>query len=391
MKKWIVLTLATLTGMLVLAMPLLALPVLFTEIADDLGLSLLQIGFVWGTASLAGMLTSLPAGTLGDRFGPRRTLSLACLLIGLFGALRALSFDYVSFMGTVLLHGLVTPAIAPNVHKTAGSWFPKRRGLAAGVVSAGFALGLALGSSLSASVLSPLLGGWDMVLLFYGVLAVIMSGMWFFLYPQSAHATHKEPKKRAFIQSLRHVMRSRELWLIGLGSLCFWACVRGFVGYLPLYLKTIGWNPVLADQTLAIFYAVSLIGVLPLSIASDRFGIRRGLMILAVSVLALGVFIFSFAEGLILWLAVIMAGIFFDAYMAIHQATAQEVDGIGFTFAGTALGFISTLREVGGFLSPPIGNALAEFGLGVPFIFWGMMGLLGAAILWLLPTLETGD
>ena len=230
-----------------------------------------------------------------------------------------------------------------------------------------------------------------MVLLFYGILGVIMSGMWFFFYPQADHATDKAPQKRAFVQSLRHVMRSRELWLIGLGSLCFWACLRGFVGYLPLYLKTIGWNPVLADQTLAIFYTVSLIGVLPLSIASDRFRIRRELMILAVSVLALGVLIFSFAEGLILWFAVIMAGIFFDAYMAIHQATALEVEGIGFAFAGTALGFISTLREVDGFFSPPIGNALAEFGLTVPFIFWGMMGLLGAAILWLLPTLETAD
>ncbi|MGB0389775.1 MAG: MFS transporter, partial [Ardenticatenaceae bacterium] len=104
-------------------------------------------------------------------------------------------------------------------------------------------------------------------------------------------------------RQIRHVIRSRELWLIGLGSLCFWACVRGFVGYLPIYLKTIGWNPVLADQTLAIFYALSLIGVVPLSILSDRLGIRRELMILSVSVLALGVFIFSFAEGLILWLA----------------------------------------------------------------------------------------
>ncbi|MGB0389659.1 MAG: hypothetical protein ACPGWR_32965, partial [Ardenticatenaceae bacterium] len=63
----------------------------------------------------------------------------------------------------------------------------------------------------------------------------------------------------------------------------------------------------------------------------------------------------------------------------------QEVDGIGFAFAGTALGFISTLREVGGFFSPPIGNALADFGLSVPFLFWSLMGLIGAAILWLLP------
>ena len=70
MKKWLVLTLAALTSMLAYAMPLLSLPVLFTEISEDLGLSLLQIGFIWGATSLAGILTSIPFGALGDRFGP---------------------------------------------------------------------------------------------------------------------------------------------------------------------------------------------------------------------------------------------------------------------------------------------------------------------------------
>ena len=38
MKKWLILLLAALTSLFVFAMPLLALPVLFTEIAADLDL-----------------------------------------------------------------------------------------------------------------------------------------------------------------------------------------------------------------------------------------------------------------------------------------------------------------------------------------------------------------
>ncbi|MGB0389266.1 MAG: CynX/NimT family MFS transporter [Ardenticatenaceae bacterium] len=385
MKKWWILALAAFTSMLVYAMPLLSLPVLFTEIAADLDMTILQIGVVWGAASFAGFLVSIPMGILGDRFGPRLTIGVACLLVGVFGALRAFSFNYISFMITVLLHGLVMPAIPPNLHKAAGAWFTERRGLATGVVSAGFAIGLTLGSSLSASVLSPLLGGWGAVLILYGAAGIIFGVLWLLFYPAAEAQPRSASKKPVYIDALRHIVQSRELWLIGLGTGSFWACYRGFSGYLPLYLKEIGWSPLLADQTLATFFFVSLIGVMPLSLLSDRLRSRRIFMVVSLAVMSIGVLSFSIIDGILIWIALIVAGFFFDAYMSIHQAAAQEVDGIDYKYVGTALGFIATLREAGGFMSPPIGNALAEYGLSTPFIFWGIMGVIGAAILWQLP------
>ncbi len=390
-NKWLVLALSALTSLFVFAMPMLSLPVLFTEIAADLDLSLLQIGFIWGTAALAAVFTSIPLGALGDRFGPRLTLGVACLLVGIFGALRGFAFNYTTFMVTVMLHGLITPALPPNIHKTAGRAFPGRRGLSSGVVSAGFALGLALGSALSATVLSPLFGGWEGVLFFYGVLGIVIGLLWLLVYPSndqiaqpSALQQTESPSqpRLSYMQSLQHVMKSRQLWIIGLGGMCFTACYRGFAGYLPIFLKESGWDPALADQALSSFYFVSLLGVLPLSLISDRWQIKQGLMITCVAVLSVGVFSLSVTEGVLLWIGLLAAGFFFDAYMAIHQAAAQEIDGIGFAFAGTALGLISTLREVGGFVAPPLGNALAGFGLNLPFAMWGGMGLIGVVILW---------
>lgn len=385
MKKWWILALAASTSMLVYAMPLLSLPVLFTEIAADLDLTILQIGVVWGAASFAAFLVSIPMGILGDRFGPRLTIGIACILVGLFGALRAFSFSYLSFMITVLLHGFIMPAIPPNLHKSVGPWFADRRGLATGIVSSGFAIGLTLGSALSASVLSPLLGGWGAVLILYGAVGVLFGVLWLLFYPAAEEQPQSTSGKPAYIDALRHIVQSRELWLIGLGTGSFWACYRGFSGYLPLYLKEIGWSPLLADQTLATFFLVSLIGVMPLSLFSDRMRSRRIFMVVSIAVMSIGVLSFSIVDGILIWIALIVAGFFFDAYMSIHQAAAQEVDGISYQYVGTALGFIATLREAGGFMSPPIGNALAEYSLSAPFIFWGVMGLLGAAILWQLP------
>jgi len=322
-KKWWILALAASTSMLAYAMPLLSLPVLFTEIAADLDLTILQIGVVWGAASFAGFLVSIPMGILGDRFGPRLTIGIACILVGIFGALRAYSFDYASFMITVLIHGFITPAIPPNLHKVVGGWFPEQRGLATGIVSAGFAIGLTLGSSLSASFLSPYLGGWGAVLILYGVLGILFGLLWLLFYPAAEAEPQSTLAKPAYMDALRHVVQSRELWLIGLGTGSFWACYRGFSGYLPLYLKEIGWRPVLADQTLAAFFFVSLIGVIPLSLLSDRMKSRRIFMVVSIAVMGLGVLAFSVVDGILIWIALIVAGFFFDACAGVCRDVAR--------------------------------------------------------------------
>jgi MFS family permease len=121
--RWYVLALAALTGTLTVAMPNMCLPVLFEEIAEDLGLSLVQVGLVWGIGALAGISTGLVGGAIGDRFGARRTLTVACLLVGPAGALRGLSNDLITLAGAVFLFGLMTPMVMMSITKTCGIWF----------------------------------------------------------------------------------------------------------------------------------------------------------------------------------------------------------------------------------------------------------------------------
>ena len=83
--RWTILILAALTNMLVVAAPTMCLPVLFKEISTDLHLDLVQVGLVWGIGSLPGIAATLAGGAIGDRFGPRRILILACLLAGARG------------------------------------------------------------------------------------------------------------------------------------------------------------------------------------------------------------------------------------------------------------------------------------------------------------------
>ena len=84
--KWLILALSAFTFTFVVAIPSMSLPVLFDEISADLGLSLVQVGWIWGMGSVLGILMGLIGGPIGDRFGPRRTLAVACLLMGIAGA-----------------------------------------------------------------------------------------------------------------------------------------------------------------------------------------------------------------------------------------------------------------------------------------------------------------
>ncbi len=45
----------------------------------------MQVGWIWGIGSGLGILVGFIGGPVGDRFGPRRTLFVACLLMGIAG------------------------------------------------------------------------------------------------------------------------------------------------------------------------------------------------------------------------------------------------------------------------------------------------------------------
>ncbi len=150
--KWYILTLSILTNMFVVAIPAMGMSVLAKEIAQDLHLSLVQVGIVWGIGSLPAIFISLISGVVGDKVGPKRVLIVSSLLGGLLGAARGLTNDFFSLIVVVILLGALIPFVAINNIKTVGQWFPPHQlGLANGLISMGMALGFLLGSLLSAT------------------------------------------------------------------------------------------------------------------------------------------------------------------------------------------------------------------------------------------------
>ncbi|MGB1285826.1 MAG: MFS transporter [Aggregatilineales bacterium] len=382
--RWIILGLTALTGFAVMGFPTTALAVLFSEVADDLQLDLVQIGLVWGVGTVMGIFTTILAGSFIDYFGTRRSLVVLAILTGLTGLLRGFAVDFGTLFLFSFLFGMVQPVLPMNLIKLNRQWFaPQQLGLASGIMSAGFATGLMLGSQLGAGVLSPALGGWRGVLIFLGIISIVIGILWFFVHPPLQKSTASRPNVTSIFANLRHVMGYREVWIYGIAVFGVIGLMRGVIGYVPTYLREIGWAETIADTPTSVFFLASLIGVIPISYLSDRLGDRHIVMIIATLALSLGTGMMFFAQDSYagVMLAMVIGGFFFDSFMAMNGASVTEIEGMDIAVMGSALGFIGMMQSVSATIAPPLGNALSALGLNTPFLLWAACGLLAAATL----------
>jgi MFS family permease len=294
---------------------------------------------------------------------------------------------------TVFLNGLARSIVPIVFTKTIGIWFRgKNLALANGIGAMGMGLGLMLGPMLSATLLSPLLGGWRNVLILYGAIGIVIGVLWFLIgrEPPQAAPIVPQPKKVSIRQTLSSLVRVRGLWLMGIMLMFRSSCITGFIGYVPLYLRDQGLTPAVADNTLAAFFAASTLFVIPLSSLSDRLRSRKAILFPAALVTIACVAILPLVEGIAIWILMILAGLFFDGFMAIVSAMLLETKGIGPAYYGTAMGMVFTISQVGGVISPPLGNSLAGINTGLPFYFWAAMSAVAlVALFFINETLES--
>jgi MFS family permease len=382
--RWVILAMITVTGFITIGFPTTSLSVLFSDIAESLQLDLFQIGLIWGVGTFMGIFTALIGGPVIDYVGTRRSVIVICLLIGIFGALRGLASDFWTLFIFSFLLGIIQPTLPINLIKLNVQWFaPEQLGLSSGIISFGFATGLLSGARLGASYLAPALGGWRNVIFVTGIAAIVIGILWLFVHPTEKRASTSKLDWTSMLKGVRAVAQFRNLWLVGFVGFGLLGLMRGVVGYVPSYLRAIGWLGIDADTAISLFFFSSLIGVVPLSYLSDRIRDRRKVMIFAAFMMTLGTAIMFFANGVSMWVfvAMLIAGFAFDAFMAIQNASMSRIDGIPMALVGTGIGFGVMLRNVGSTISPPLGNSLAESGLVLPFLVWAGLGLFALIML----------
>jgi MFS family permease len=247
-----------------------------------------------------------------------------------------------------------------------------------GISAMGMGLGLMLGPMISATILSPLLGGWRGVMYLYGAIAIFIGIIWFLFgrEPDEADSIAGKSITEPFRQVLSRLIRIKALWLMGFTLLLRMGGIMGMAGYLPLYLREQGWSPTSADGTLAVFFGVSTLCVVPLSSLSDRLGSRKSILFTAQIVALICLVLLPVVDGALILVLMILSGIFMDGFMAITSTMIIETEGVGQGDFGAAFGMTLTISQVGGVIAPPLGNSFASLHPGLPFIFWATISAL---------------
>jgi MFS transporter, NNP family, nitrate/nitrite transporter len=387
--KWYILFLSALTYAVIAGTARMCMPVLFKQIGDDLGLSVVAIGAIWGMDPLAGVFVGLPGGLLADRFGTKRTLTVLCILAGIFCAPRGFSNNFITLAITMFLFGLMaaaTPSIAPKV---TAEWFSGNRlGLANALLNVAWAIGSMVATQFSATVFAPALGGWRNVLFLYGAPPLVLGLLWLFTgrEPDKTENPNQLTTKIPFRQSLSHVIRIKEVWIVGLVTMMLWGCTMGYVGYLPLYLRNIGWTATSADSTITILSLMMCLGSVPMVLISDKLKTRKGVLVISIGSVVVFLALLPFVSTTWIWILLAVSSFLRSAANSLFNVMIFEAPGVGATYGGTAIGLANTVSMVGAFIAPALGNSLAQYGDAMPFIFWSCLAAASIGIMYFIKT-----
>lgn len=391
--RWVVLLLAILVN-LTNGMSLSCMPSLYREIVKDIPMTYAQWGTVWGASFVPMMIFTLIGGMYADRVGTRSIVGLATIVIGIFGIGRAFAQDFNQLLWLMLLIGVGSSFLMPNLPKSLGHWFPSSElGLANGFLVAGICVGSGSALMLSGVYLSPLMGGWRNVMWFYGLICIGLGVLWIWIFREGESFSHKHPQvceKFAFRKAIFVVIRIRDLWFLTASRFCIFGALIAVIGFLPEILVAKGMKPSLAHLSSSLIYYANVIGVIAIPLLSDRFGLRKIFiwpfsLLGAFLVISLGMF-----EGIACLIICALLGLIVG-FIPLMMTMPMEMEGIGHKYFGTALGLSLSIGSIGSFIAPILGGKIID-STGrheTAFIFWGVLMVVGA--LFILFIKETGS
>lgn len=180
------------------------LSIVGSSMQNELGITPVQMGFLFSAFAWAYVIGQIPGGWLLDRFGTKRVYAWSIFLWSTFTVLQATVGWYSVTTAVVVLFalrflvGLAESPSFPGNSRIAAAWFPSsERGTAAGVFTS---------AQYFATVLfAPLMGwivyqfGWHYVFVVMGGLGLLMTGVWL----RSVYAPSQHPRINA--EELKHI------------------------------------------------------------------------------------------------------------------------------------------------------------------------------------------
>jgi MFS transporter, ACS family, hexuronate transporter len=352
----------------------------------ELGLSKSEVGLFSSIIFAGSWGVLVVAGSLCDRLGLRRLMSVALVIVGLV-ILSMVRVGYFFEAAVVMfLAGVGGGVVMPGSTKAIMDWFPPRaRATGMGIKQAGVPLaGIITASTLPVIALTV---GWRAAIAGVGF-AIIASGVITGLFCRDLPRTAKEVEKRPPFRVVFHeVVRNRGLWAVSSISVLYVTAQLSLITYVALFLKEVVLVNAIPDEHtrivaaggyLALCQAGGVFGRVFWGVVSDRLFQGRRMAVMAL--------IGGLSGGFSLLMAVMGPDfplVAMPPLMFLFGATAIGWNGIyhasmaetsGQKYAATGTGMSMTLNQFGVVGGPPLFGFIVDVS-GSYAAGWIMMAL----------------
>ena len=345
--RWIILGLAW-AVLAVMVWSWFLIPSLAFQLFPELHLTHAQFTLILTAPFLIGILTPLPGGALGDRFGIKVVVGCAAFIAAVTGLARLGASNFETMFVLMCLFGIAYGIVMPNLPKLVGIWFPPHQaGLASGIYMSGLNIGGAFGL-----LTAPLFGGWKAAFGTVGTLMLIIAVMWT-IFARNAPRKTDIPMP-SLLTGVNRGLRSRNVWLIAVGQFLYLGAFVGFSGNFPVALEQVHHvTPKTAGAIASLLTWGLVFGNFFIPMLSDRVGVRKAFIYLGAIGAAVCVFLAWYAApGPATWFLIFVGGVVFGSIQPVLFTVLVELPELDSDCLGGASGLVTTLLNAGGFFVP---------------------------------------
>lgn len=397
-----------------------ALSVAGTDMGKELGISSVEMGYLFSAFSWAYVIFLIPSGWLTDWIGSKRSMMLAVVVWSCFTVMMGM----VHFIGMVVplllalrfLLGAAESPVGPASGRIIAAWFPSsERGVAGAIFNSAQYLSLAL--------FTPVMGwlcytyGWEYVFIIMGAIGLVIGAIWWKLYYLPVDHPKMNAEELEYIRAgdglvdleglkseaaqagkgmrlgeIGQLFKSRMLVGIFLAQYCITSITWFFMTWFPIYLvKERGFDILQAGFVAAIPALCGLVGGISSGFISDLILKKTGSLSIARKT--------PITIGLLLSASIILCNYANSATMVVVLMSlaffGKGFGSMGWTIVadtapkeliGTTGGVFNAFGNTAGIITPVvIGYILQTTGsFDGALLYVGAHGLLAVASYWLI-------
>lgn len=312
------------------------------------------------------MIMQIPAGLLLDKFGPRRTTTIAISLCAVgaafFGGAKTL---FIAEIGRFLM-GLGASFAALSCLKLIASWFPaKQFAFMAGLMMTLGMLG-AVGGQAPLSAFIEMMG-WRNAIYLIALIGFILAAL-FWLVVRNAPAHHVAyrvtPQRISVLASCKEVFRNPQGWWLSLYSGLAFAPISVFGGLwgVPFLAQYYGLTHTAAANHVSMIFIGFAVGAPIFGWLSDYIGRRKIVMVIGTALAAaFSILVLAMPPMPLIVLSCIMFffGFSISSFLLCFTMIREINPPI---LAATAVGFMNAFDALFGAVSDPLTGKFLDMG-----------------------------